>query len=178
MDVHEAIRIRRSVRAYSDRPVPDNVLARMRTALRAAPSACNIQPWHFVLVSDAELRNQLGRAANNQTWIADAPVIVVGCGWPERAYQRMGGYGNSVDMDIAIAFDHLMLAAVSEGLGTCWIGSFVEEKVKQLLEVPAAAKVVAMTPLGYPATAELNAPLRDDARHPEERVFSDDRFSG
>ncbi|MFO7902200.1 MAG: nitroreductase family protein [Planctomycetota bacterium] len=178
MDVHEAIRTRRSVRAYSDQPISDHVMARMRQALRAAPSACNIQPWHFVLVSDARLRSQLGGAAHNQPWIADAPIIVVGCGWPEKAYQRMGGYGNSVDIDVAIALDHLMLAAVSEGLGTCWIGSFSEEEVKRLLHVPPAAKVVAMTPLGYPASADLNAPLREDARQPEASIFSSNRFSG
>lgn len=177
MDVQEAIRTRRSVRAYSGQPLPDDVMARMRQALRAAPSACNIQPWHFVLVSDAKLRSQLGTAAHNQLWVADAPLIVVGCGWPEKAYQRMGGHGNSVDIDVAIALDHLMLAAVAEGLGTCWIGSFSEEEVKRLLHVPAAVKVVAMTPLGYPASADLNRPLGEDARKPEASIFSRDRFS-
>lgn len=152
-------------------------MARMRQALRFAPSACNYQPWHFVLVSDEDLRTQLGMAANKQSWIAAAPVIVIACGWPQQAYKRMGGNGNSVDIDVAIAVDHLTLAAVAEGLGTCWIGSFGENDVKQLLRIPAEAKVVAMTPLGYPASADLNYPARESDRQSEGTIFSIDRFS-
>ena len=177
MNVFEAIRTRRSVRTYSDRAISDEVMARMRRALRFAPSACNFQPWHFIFVADAGLHAQLAQAAHNQSWMADAPMIVVACGWPQQAYQRMGGNGNSVDIDVAIALDHLTLAAVAEGLGTCWIGSFAEGQVKQLLGIPAEAKVVAMTPLGYPASADLLHPLKDTDREPEARIFSIDRFS-
>ncbi len=177
MDVLEAIRMRRSVRSYAKRTIPDDVMARMRQALHSAPSACNIQPWHFVLVSDQSRRNQLGQAANGQVWIADAPVIVVACGFPKQAYPRMGGSGNSVDIDLAIAMDHLMLAAVSEGLGTCWIGSFVESEVKRILEVPPDAKVVGMTPLGYPASADLIHPLKDSERKSPTSIFSTDSYS-
>lgn len=176
MDVLEAIRMRRSVRAYSQRELPAEVIARMRDALRFAPSACNIQPWHFVFVQDAQLRRQLGKAANDQMWIADAPLVVVACGWPRQAYPRMGGSGNSVDIDVAIALDHLTLAAVSEGLGTCWIGSFVEAEVKQLVHLPRNAKVVALTPLGYPASDELIHAVKPGQRKPEEEVFSLDRW--
>ena len=178
MDVLEAIRVRRSVRDYAARSIPGEVMDRMRQALRSAPSACNIQPWHFVLVSDHGLRHQIAKAANDQMWMAEAPLTVVACGFPAQAYQRMGGYGNSVDMDVAIALDHLTLAAVAEGLGTCWIGAFSEPEIKRLLDIPDAVKVVAMTPLGYPASANLHHPLNENDRKPWAEIFSSDRYQG
>lgn len=176
MDVLEAIKTRRSVRSYDPRPIPAEVLERMRLALRYAPSACNFQPWRFILVTDPELRRRVAQAANDQLWMAEAPIIVVGCGLPEQAYKHMGGYGNSAEVDVAIALDHLSLAAVAEGLGTCWIGAFQEKRVERLLGVPAQAKVVAMTPLGYPATPDMNCPLDDARRKPVAEVFSTDRY--
>jgi len=176
MDVHEAIRTRRSVRSYLDKPIPDEVMARMRRTLRFAPSACNYQPWRFILVTAADLRRRLAQAAKGQGWMADAPVIVVGCGVPAEAYKQMGGHGNSVEIDIAIALDHLTLAAVAEGLGTCWIGAFDEAKIKDLLGVPADVRVVAMTPLGWPASADMNRPLDEAKRKAEADIFSSDRY--
>lgn len=176
MDVLDAIRNRRSVRSYSSKPIPADVLDRVRLALRSAPSACNFQPWHFIFVADAELRRKLAHASFDQLWIAEAPLIVVGCGLPQQAYKHMGGSGNSVDVDVAIALDHLTLAAVADELGTCWIGAFDEERVKRVLGVPAGVKVVAMTPLGYPASADLVAPLTDDRRKPHVDIFSTDRY--
>jgi nitroreductase len=152
-------------------------MERMRQALRLAPSACNFQPWHFILVTDAALRREVARAANGQLWMADAPVTVVGCGLPQEAYKRMGGYGNSVDVDVAIAMDQLTLAAVAEGLGTCWIGAFDEAKMKGLLNIPEQVKVVAMTPLGYPSSADLNHPMEDGRRKPPTEIFSVDRYA-
>ena len=178
MDVLEAMKTRRSVRAYSDRPIPADVMDRMKQALWMAPSACNIQPRHFVLACDAAVREKLGAMAHNQNWIAKAPVIVVACGIPAKAYKYMGGYGNSIDLDLAIALDHLTLAAVADGLGTCWIGAFDEAQVKVLLQIPANVKVVAMTPLGYPATPDLNRPLDEARRKPLAELFSTDKYQG
>ena len=178
MDVLEAISRRRSVRAYSAEPIPAEVMERMRRALRSAPSACNYQPWHFIFVSDEGLRRKVAEAASGQSFMAVAPITVVACGLPEQAYKTMGGYGNSVDIDVAIALDHLALAAVAEGLGTCWIGAFKEPEVKRLLGVPREVKVVAMTPLGYPASPDLNRPLADSQRKPAAEIFSTDRYDG
>lgn len=176
MDVLEAIRTRRSVRSYSSRPLPAAVLDRMRQALRCAPSACNYQPWHFVFVSEPELRRKVARASNDQLWMADAPLTIAACGFPGQAYKHVGGYGNSVEIDLAIALDHLTLAAVAEGLGTCWIAAFSEETVKRLLDVPEQARVVAMTPLGYPASPDLIHPLDDSRRKSPAEIFSTDRY--
>jgi nitroreductase len=176
MDVLTAIKTRRSVRSYASRPIPADVLERMRQALRCAPSACNFQPWHFIFVTDAELRRKVAEAANNQLWMAEAPVTIAGCASPPHAYKYMGGHGNSAEIDVAIALDHLTLAAVAEGLGTCWIGAFDEGKVKRLLEVPKQAKVVAMTPLGYPASPDLHYPLDETDRKSAAEIFSTDRY--
>jgi nitroreductase len=176
MDVMHAIHTRRSVRSYSSRPIPPDVLERMCRALRSAPSAKNLQPWHFIFVTDPELRREVTHAANDQEWIADAPVIVVACGFPEAAAQALGGHRNSVEVYVAIAVDHLTLAAVADGLGTCWIGSFKEAEVKQLLDVPPQAVIITLTPLGYPAAEGLNFPLEEARRKHPARIFSGDRY--
>ena len=176
MDVMEAIRTRRSVREYLGEPIPDDVMDRMREALRWAPSACNFQPWRFVLVRDATRRRAVAAACREQMWMAAAPVIVVACGLPAKAYKKMGGQGNSVEIDLAIALDHLTLAAAAEGLGTCWIGAFAEEDVKKLLDVPEDVKVVALTPLSYPARPDLLRPDAPSRRKDEAEVFRVDRY--
>ena len=178
MDVMQAIKTRRSIRQYSSKSIPDDVLRRMQQALRYAPSACNIQPWHFILITNSQLRKDVARASREQMWMADAPVTVVACAYPEQAYKYMGGYGNSADIDVAIALDHLTLAAVAEGLGTCWIGAFSEPQVKKLLKIPDHVKVVAMTPLGYPAKPELIYPVEEQKRKPQTEIFSIDYYLG
>jgi len=176
VNVLDAIKTRRSVRSYSPRPIPEDVLERLRQALRYAPSACNFQPWRFILVTDAALRKSVAVMSVEQLWMADASLIVVACGFPGSAFQKMGGHGNSIDVDLAIALDHLSLVAAAEGLGTCWIGAFDEKKIKSLLEIPKNVKVVAMMPVGYPTSPELISPLGADDRKPAEEIFSIDRF--
>jgi len=176
MEVLQAIKTRRSVRSYSSKPIPEAVMKRMRQAIRFAPSACNFQPWRFILVTDPKLRRKIAQASNDQLWMADAPVIVVGCGFPDDAYKGMGGHGNSAEIDVAIALDHLSLAAVAEGLGTCWIGAFNEQAVKECLNVPANVKVVAMTPLGYPSSPGLNIAITEGERKASSEIFSSDYY--
>ncbi len=177
MEVLEAIKKRRSVRSYSSKPIPDDVVERMRQALHYAPSACNLQPWRFIFVTDAALREKVANAANDQLFMADAPIIVVGCGFPDDAYDGMGGHRSSVDIDVAIALDHLTLAAVAEGLGTCWIGAFNEKAVKQALKVPDNVRVVAITPLGYPSSPGLNTSISAGDRKPASEVFRSDYYN-
>ena len=170
MDVFEAIRLRRSVRSYKPDPVSQGIVQQMLEALRLAPSACNYQPWKFVVVTDAGVKEKLAAACHGQRFIAEAPVAIVGCGFPGRAYQGMGGSGSSVDVDLAIALDHLTLAAVEQGLGTCWIGAFSEAQVRRLLNVPPDVKVVAITPLGYPADAKAFHPAEGKRKSLEEII--------
>ena len=88
----------------------------------------------------------------------------------------MGGSGNSVDIDLAIALDHLTLVAASEGLGTCWIGAFAESEVKRIVGIPEHVKVVAMITVGYPSSPDLNRPVKESERKASSDIFSRDRF--
>jgi nitroreductase len=148
--VIEAIKNRRSIRSYKSTPITDDLLQRVLGAARLAPSANNAQPWKMVVVRNEEMKLKVAQAANNKNWLAEAPVIIVACGIPEDADAYMGGYMNSFPVDVAIALDHLMLMAASEGLASCWIGHFNEDKIKNLLGIPEDIHIVALLPIGYP----------------------------
>lgn len=145
------IKTRKSVRKYRPDPIPEDVLNRILEAGRAAPSAKNIQPWKFIVIKDPENKKKVAEVCRGQHWIANADVIVCGCALEKIAWGRMGGYMSSFAVDLAIAMDHIILAAANEGLGTCWIGAFEEKRVKEILGIPDDVRVVALTPIGYPA---------------------------
>ncbi len=152
MDFYEVIKTRRSVRSYKKDDIPEDVLKRVLNAARIAPSGSNRQPWRFIVIKDEQRKKKIAELCHNQSFIAQAPVVIAGCG-RNIHYNRgewMGDY--SVLVDVAIAFDHLTLAARAEGLGTCWIGSFDNDAIKNFLGIPADYNVVALTPLGYPAS--------------------------
>ena len=151
MDVHEAIRTRRSVRDYGDTPIPDDALMMILEAARLAPSASNQQNWRFVVVKEEARRKAIAKAANNQMWIAGAPVIIAAVATEPRSIMTCGVPRYAVDL--AIAIDHMTLAAAAEGLGTCWIGSFDQRLVRQVLGVSDDCMIVTVLPLGYPASA-------------------------
>jgi nitroreductase len=151
MDVHEAIRTRRSVRDYGDTPIPDEALMKVLEAARLAPSASNQQNWRFIVVTEEARRRGIAKAASNQMWIAGAPVIIAAVATEPRSIMTCGVPRYAVDL--AIAIDHITLAAAAEGLGTCWIGSFDQRLARQILEVPEDCMIVTVMPLGYPRSA-------------------------
>ena len=157
MTVHEAIQNRFSVRAYLDKPVEEEKLARVLEAARLAPSAGNRQEWRFVVVQDAATRAELMEAANGQAFVGQAPVVIAACAEGEQHVMTCGQL--SYPIDVAIALEHIALAATEEGLGTCWIGAFKEDQVKKILGIPDNVRVVDLMPLGYPA-AEAPAKRR------------------
>ena len=163
------IRERYSVRAYADRPVEDEKLKAVLEAARQAPSARNLQDWRFVVVRDAEIRQRLVIAANHQPFVGQAPVVLACCGTNTDYTMRCGQ--KAYPIDLAIAISYMTLQAVEEGLGTCWIGSFYEDQVKAILEIPAAVKVVELLTLGYPK--DKAGPRRRVAR---EQILSDERW--
>jgi nitroreductase len=148
MDVYETIKTRKSVRSYESREVADEVLTRILDAARIAPSANNSQEWRFVVVRNAETRRQIAEAACRQSFVGEAPVVLACCAKDNRHVMTCGQ--PSYPIDAAIAVDHITLCAAAEGLGTCWIGAFYEDEVKQILNIPPAIRVVALLPLGYP----------------------------
>jgi nitroreductase len=147
LEVFEAIRRRRSIRKYKQKVVEKEKLLKILEAARLAPSAMNRQPYAFVVTSDKETIEKISSVCN-QKW--EAPTIIVVCAFPELAWVRDDGeeYWKA---DAAVAMNSMSLQACSEGLGTCWIAAFEEEKVKTILGIIPEARVVAMTPLGYPA---------------------------
>jgi nitroreductase len=169
MDFQELIRVRRSTRGYRPDPVGEDVLARVLGAGRIAPSACNLQPFHLVVVTEPETRARM-KEVYARDWFHTAPVILVGCVEPARAWKRSDGW-NAAEVDLAIVMDHIILAATEEGLGTCWVCNFDEPKAKEILGIPRDVRVVAMTPLGYP-----NAEPRPFTRKPIEDLIHKNRW--
>jgi len=153
MEFYDVIKKRKSVRKYKPDPITSTTLERILDAGRIAPSAKNYQPWRFIVVRDPDKKDQIVEASRNQKFVGEGAVIVVGCALVESAWGRMGGYMSSWSVDLTIALDHIILAAVNEGLGTCWIGAFDEAKVKAILNIPENVRVLALTPIGYPAEA-------------------------
>lgn len=149
MEVKEAIQTRRSVRAYQDKEVPEEKIKKVLEAARSAPSANNQQPWKFIVVRDPKNREKLTRAAANQSFVGEAPVIIVAVALQPESVMRCGV--PKYPVDLAIAVDHMTLLAVDEGLGTCWIGAFYQDEVRKILNIPEKYKVVALLPLGFPA---------------------------
>jgi nitroreductase len=147
--VKDAIRERCSVRSYLDKPVEDEKLSAILEAARLAPSANNRQNWKFIVVKDKKTRERLAEAAANQGFIAEAPVVITAVSTDPFHIMRCEVPAYAVD--VAIAVDHMTLQAEELGLGTCWIGAFYQERVKEILGIPDRCKVVALLPLGYPA---------------------------
>ena len=148
MELKEVIKKRESVRNYIDKPIPDDKLNNVLEAARLSPSGSNRQDMKLVVVKDAKKREALAHAANNQRFVGEAPVVIVAVSTnPER---MMSCGVPSYPVDLAIAIDHMTLAAVDEGLGTCWIGAFSQEQVKNILGIPDKYKVVTLLPLGFP----------------------------
>lgn len=152
MEVLEAINARISVRNFKDQPVPKEDVLRLVQAGLRAPTAGNIQPWFFYVVMDNKLKNSLAEAALGQNFIASAPVVIVTCAEPEASAKIYGDRGRYLYciQDTAAAVENIMLAAVSLGLGSCWIGAFDEGKVAGLLSMPRGRRPVAVIPVGYP----------------------------
>lgn len=147
MKVLEAIKTRRSVRKYKPEPVPDGDLKKILEAAQLAPSAGNRQPWRFVVVRDPETKKKLGEIARNQTWISDAGVIVAALAMDKKSPEV---YERWAERDVMTAVEHMVLAAWSLGYGTCWIGAFHEDRVKELLGVPEEMTVIVLLPIGVP----------------------------
>jgi nitroreductase len=146
MDVFEAIEKRRSIRNYEPTAVPRKKLEKVLEAARLAPSASNVQPWHFIVVTDAERREALSDGMFAR-FLKQAPVVIVACGDEKKSPKWY-------PIDVAIAVENMVLAATGEGLGTCWIGSFNEIKVRAVLRIPENLRVVVLLAVGYPGGKE------------------------
>ena len=160
MSCIEKILARRTVRRYRKEPVPDEIRDNILEAGRQAPSAANRQPWHFVVVTDQDLKDRLAMGRYNG-FIKDSAFTVVGVSLPFDPVSEKWGV-----VDVTIAMQSMVLAAEVQGVGSCWIGDFREDEVKKLLDMPEKARIVAVLSFGLPA----EQPGLKQKRPPEEIV--------
>ncbi len=180
MDFLELVSSRQSVRAFDpERPVEREKLDRIIEIARLAPSACNAQPWSFVLVDDPELKNKVADATSSRVlgmnhFTKQAPVHLLLVEEKVNISSGIGGWVKKKDfaqMDLGIVAAHIVLAAQSEGLGSCRVGWFDEDKVKVLLNIPASKRVWLSIVIGYGTQ-----PLRKKSRKPTEKIFSHNSY--
>ncbi|OGQ08733.1 MAG: nitroreductase [Deltaproteobacteria bacterium RBG_19FT_COMBO_46_12] len=177
MDLMEAIKGRRSLRKFKTDPVPEETLQKIMEAVRWSPSWANTQCWEVIVVKDPKIKSELATALPKTnpalSSMAEAPVVVVLCGKKGVSGFKKGEAatikGDWLMFDTGIAMQNLCLAAHALGLGTVVVGRFDHNKVAEILGIPQNVEVVAMTPLGYPAT-EGTAPKRKEL---SEFVFHD-----
>jgi nitroreductase len=169
MDFLELVKSRYACRSYQPRPVEEEKLLRVLEAVRLAPSGSNRQPWKFILVRDQEAKRRLVRACANQRFIATAPVVIAGCGLMPDRIMSCGIPGDPVD--VAIAMEHLSLAATAEGLATCWIGAFSQDEAREVLGVPQTVRIIGLMTLGYPGDVP-----HTKARKPLSEIINADRW--
>lgn len=151
-DIIAAIEERTSVRRFKSDPVPSGTIGRLLQAACRAPSAGNIQPWLFVVVTKEAVLRQLAKAAGGQNFLLQAPVCIVVCAEPKKSAAKYGDRGSQLFciQDTAAAIQNLLLTATGYGLGTCWVGSFNEEEVREALELGPEYRPMALIPVGYP----------------------------
>jgi nitroreductase len=162
VQIPDMIEERRSIRAFTDRVISEKEAELLVEAACLAPSAGNRQPWEFVLVRDDENKQRLAEAAYGQYFIAEAPVIFVVCADPRRSASRYGRRGIELYclQDTAAAIQNLLLTAKANGLGSCWIGAFDEERTAEVIGAPEGMRPVAIVPVGYPAESPPPRPRR------------------
>jgi nitroreductase len=150
MDFYELIRNRESIRNYDpDRPLDDETLYRILEAGRLAPSAVNFQPWRFLVVSSEEMLAKM-RPCYGRAWFSDAPHILIVVGYVDEAWVREKDGYNSLETDLTIALDHMIMAAEYEGVATCWVGAYDPDLLREALSLKENEIVCSITPLGYP----------------------------
>ena len=151
MELSEAIKGRRSVRAFKPQDVPGEAVEKLIDAARHAPSAGNIQPWEFVIAKKQDIKKKLAQAAH-ETFVEKAPVVIVVCANEKRSLLGYGKRGETLYciQDTAAAIQNILLTAYSLGLGACWVGAFNEKVAKKILRAPNRIRPVAMIPVGYP----------------------------
>jgi len=171
METLDCIKTRASVRGFRRDRIPDDVLEEILGAAIQAPSAGNVQDWEFVVVTKQETKQRLAESAWGQGFIAEAPVVIVVCSNLRAISSTYGERGKNLYsiQNAAAATQNLMLAAWDKKIGSCWVGSFNEEKVREALVLPSMIRPLAIIPLGYPSSkpSKTGRKALDDVVHRE-----------
>jgi nitroreductase len=177
MEVLDAIRAYRPCVSFQSRPIPAEKLKSILAAARLAPSQQNLQPWRFVVVQDDERKRLLAQCSPRGKLIAEAPAAIVAFAVEEDIPVTVGGYISAYPLDVAVAVDHLQLAATSEGLGTNWLVEFNEQKVRTVLAVPEGIHPIAVIPIGFPTEPNGSSrPAEENGRKSPDEVIAYDQF--
>lgn len=171
MNLLELVTKRYSVRSFLDQEVGQDKLLQVLEAGRLAPSAVNFQPVHFIVVTEPEGKQKIAEIYARE-WIKEAPAVIVICGNHKTSWKRKDGKDHS-DIDVAIAVDHMTLAAADLGLGTCWVCAFDAKRCSELFKLPDYLEPCVLLPIGYPK-GERTADIR---RKPLEELVSWEAFS-
>ena len=166
MSFLELTKKRHSVRKFEDRPVEREKLLQVLEAARNAPSACNIQPWHFIVLTEEKIKSKVAETYPRD-WFKKAPVVIVACGDHSVSWKRADGKDHC-DVDLGIVIEHMALAAADLGLGTCWVCAFDAKRCHEILELPDNLEVIALLPLGYPDEERIP----DKNRKPLEEIVT------
>lgn len=151
---------RYSVRNFEPKPVEREKLLYVLDAARIAPSAANFQPWQFLVITDPEILISI-HTTYPRTWITTAPAIIVAMGNHNKGWHRISDGKDFTDIDVAIAVDHLTLAAAEQGLGTCWVCNFDTQKCCDIIGAPEYMEVIALIPIGYPVSESRSEKQRE-----------------
>ena len=148
MEFMEVVRSRRSIRKYIPKDIPEQKLANILEAARLSPSGGNRQPWKFIVIKEKDMKAKVAEACSKQLWMGDASAIIVGCWIPIPGRDDI-----ALARDVTMAMEHIVLAAVNEGFGTCWIGASGERAnaLRSLLQIPPEVGINASITIGYPA---------------------------
>lgn len=171
MQFNQLLTQRYSCRAYKTEPVDDQLLHEVLEAARLAPSACNKQPWTFIIVRDETTRHKI--LSKSRPAFLDAPVVIVACGHHDLAWHRQADDKDHTDIDLAIAVEHLALSATDHGLASCWVCSFDVEATVEALSLPHGVEPVALLPVGYAAEGD---PLPQKIRKPMQEIIRWEKY--
>ncbi len=173
MSFQELAKSRFSCRKYKDKKVDKETLVKVLETARIAPSAKNNQPWQFIVIQKKENLVKLHECYKGE-WLKTAPAIIAVCGDHSEAWRRPDGKIHT-DIDVAIAIDHLTLAATDAGLATCWICKFDVMKCVEILNLPEDMEPIALIPIGYP-DEEPDVNRHKDTRKPLDEIVHWERF--
>lgn len=162
MDLLTILKARRSIRDFQERDIPEEIINELVEALIWAPSAGNLQARKFIFVKDLKTKKALAKAALGQSFIVEAPLVIVGCADLQRIASRYGSRGINlyVIQDVSASIMQMMLLAHEKGLGTVWVGAFDERAVSEILGLPDYLRPVAIVPVGYPSRIPPPPPRR------------------
>lgn len=161
MNFLELVKTRKSEREYTSQEVEQSKLNYIMECARLAPSAVNFQPWHFLIVESEEAKEKI-RKCYNRDWIKTAPMYIVVCGDTSQSWKRKSDGRDHCDIDVAIATEHICLAATEQGLGTCWVCNFDVELCRKSFDLPAHIYPAVIIPIGYAANKESRVISRKD----------------